>query len=229
MEIIFILVQPAVPENIGAAARAIKTMGFGNLRLVSPPGYPQEKMYHVAHGSREVLEHAGLYPSLQDALHDIDLSIACSAKKRSVRYDYHHAASLPAILERKAASVKKAAIVFGREESGLSNEEVALCDLISFIPMKGRYPSLNLSHAVMLYAYLLSPFAAPRTKKPKDAKKGKAKQMTLLAGKSMEIIRFRKDSNIYRRVFERLSLLGDDDVNLVLSFLDKLQKTLDGR
>ena len=226
MEIVFILVQPAVPENIGAAARAIKTMGFGKLRLVDPPGYPNEKVFHVAHGSKEVIEKALLFPTLQEALHDVDFAVASSAKKRAVRYDYHHASSLAEILEKKTASVKRAAIVFGREESGLSNEEISLCDIISFIPMKAKYPSLNLSHAVMLYAYLLSPYSNSRTREMKTPGKGKAKQMKSLAVEALEGIRFRKNSNIYSRIFERLSLLGDDDVNLVLSFLDKLNKRL---
>ena len=78
----------------------------------------------------------------------------------------------------------------------------------------------------MLYAYLLSPYSNSRTKGHKTAGKGKTKQMKSLAVEALEGIRFRKDSNIYSRIFERLALLGDDDVNLMLSFLDKLNKRL---
>ena len=224
MNITFILVNPSVSENIGASARAIKTMGFTSLRLVNPQNFPHEKVVHVAHGSMDIVERTTRHPTLEDALEDIDFSIATSAKKRSVRHDYHHAESLSAILEQKKRSIKNVAIVFGGEESGLSNEEIALCDIISFIPMKRKYPSLNLSHAVMLYAFLLSSLSKSHTKKRKVAPDGKYQKMITLAETTMEEIRFRKDSNIYPRIFERLALLSDDDVNLVLSFLDKLQK-----
>ncbi|MFH1161404.1 MAG: tRNA/rRNA methyltransferase [bacterium] len=223
MDISFILVDPAVPENIGATARAIRTMGFTSLRLVNPTGFPHEKAFHVAHGSQDVLNNATLHPTLEDALADIDFAVATSAKKRSVRNDYHHAEALAAILEEKKRSVKKVAIVFGGEESGLSNEQIALCDIISFIPMKRKYPSLNLSHAVMVYAYLLSPFSKAHEKMTKASSHGKYKHLVGLAETTLDKIDFRKDSTIYPRIFERLALLSDDDVNLVLSFLDKLQ------
>ncbi|MBC8315402.1 MAG: tRNA/rRNA methyltransferase [Bacteroidales bacterium] len=227
MNITFILVNPSVPENIGASARAIKTMGFTLLRLVNPQNYPDEKAGHVAHGSLDILENTSQHPTLEDALQDIDFSIASSAKKRSVRYDYHHAGNLSAILEQKKRSIKNVAIVFGGEESGLSNEEIAQCDIISFIPMKRKYPSLNLSHSVILYAFLLSSFSIPHVKKMNKAPEGKYRKMINLAETSMDEIRFRKDSNIYPRIFERLALLSDDDINLVLSFLDKLTKKIE--
>ncbi len=230
MEVIFILVEPAVPENIGAAARALKTMGFTKLRLVNPHGFPNEKAFHVAHGSGEILEQAILCNSLDEALRDLDFSVATSAKRRAVRYDYLRGAELPDLFASKMRSVRKAAIVFGREESGLSNAEIGLCDVVSFLPMKRKYPSLNLAQAVMLYAYLLSPYAGTRNKGTRTADPGKYRRMKLMAHQTLDEIRFRKDSNIYSRIFERLALLGDDDVNLVLSFLDKLGKSRkDGR
>ncbi len=227
MNIIFILVEPSLPENIGAAARAINTMGFDSLRLVNPPNFPHEKSFHVAHGSREVLKNAKIFPDLASALQDIDLSIATSMKKRSVRHDYHHIEKLPEILNEKKRSAERIAIVFGSEESGLSNDQVALCDLISFIPLKQKYPSLNLSHAVMLYAYILSPFSRARKRKTQETPVGKYKKMIEMAESTMKEINFKKDSNIYPRIFERLALLADDDVNLVLSFLDKLRKKIE--
>jgi len=227
MNIIFILVEPSLPENIGAAARAINTMGFNSLRLVNPPNFPHEKSFHVAHGSHEVLKNASIFPDLTSALHDIDLSIATSMKKRSVRHDYHHIEKLPEILKAKKLSAKQIAIVFGGEESGLSNDQVAQCDLISFIPLKQKYPSLNLSHAVMLYAYTLSPFSRTTKKNQQDTPVGKYQKMVKMAESVMKEINFKKDSNIYPRIFERLALLSDDDANLVLSFLDKLRKNIE--
>lgn len=227
IDLIFVLVEPAVPENIGAAARAIKTMGFHQLALVAPPDYPQEKMFHVAHASKDILENALIFASLGDALSDVDFAIATSAKRRSVRGDYHHAASLVTIIEAKRSSIKKAAIVFGREESGLTNEEIKRCDIVSFLPMKQKYPSLNLSHAVMLYAYLLSGFSTIKPRQYKDPTPGKFRKMADLAAGVMKEVGFKRDSAIYHRVFERLALLKDEDINLVLSFLDKVTKRID--
>ncbi|NQV01907.1 MAG: tRNA/rRNA methyltransferase [Bacteroidia bacterium] len=226
MNISFILVEPALPENIGAVARALNTMGFDSLRLVNPPNFPHEKAFHVAHGSKEILEQATIHPDLEDALQDIDFAIATSMKKRMVRYDYYHIERLHEILEEKKHSAKRIAIVFGGEESGLSNDQIALCDIISFIPMKQKYPSLNLSHSVMLYAYTLSPFSIVKKSRQKSTPEGKYQKMIGLAEATMKEINFRKDSNIHPRIFERLALLSDGDVNLVLSFLDKLRKKL---
>ncbi|MEI6455267.1 MAG: tRNA/rRNA methyltransferase [bacterium] len=229
MEYYFILVEPSVPENIGAAASAIKTMGFSNLRLVNPPGYPQEKMFHVAHASHDILNSIKIFDDLENAIADLDFTIATSAKHRSIRNDYHHAAIIPQILEKKSRSVSKTGIIFGREESGLDNEEIRLCDIVSFIPMKKKYPSLNLSQAVMLYAYLLSEHTIVRKKQARSVGKEKFRQVILKADNMIEKISIMKGSNIYNRIFERLALLGDDDLNLVLSILAKFDKFIDAR
>jgi tRNA/rRNA methyltransferase len=223
MRIHFILVEPSVPENIGAAARAIKTMGFDTLRLVNPSGYPNEKAIQVAHGSREILESAPIYAALSDALSDVDFAIATSAKRRSSRHHYHHGGTLAGILESKAASINEVAVVFGREESGLTNDEIDLCDLVSFLPMKRKYPSLNLSHAVMLYAYHLSGFSSPSRKNQVSPAEGKYRRMIKLAEMLFRQEHFHEDA-VYTRLFERLAMLNDHDVNLVVSVLDKLLK-----
>jgi tRNA/rRNA methyltransferase len=227
MEYYFILVEPSVPENIGAAARAIKTMGFSHLRLVNPPGYPQAKMFHVAHASHDILNNIKIFGKLQDAIADLDFIIATSAKRRSIMNDYHHAAAIPQILENKSGSVTKTGIVFGREESGLDNEEIRLCDIVSFIPMKEKYPSLNLSHSVMLYAYLLSEHTVIGKRPANKVSQEKYRQLVGKADGMIDKISIPRGSNIYNRIFERIALLGDDDLNLILSILDKFDKYAD--
>lgn len=153
MEIFFILVEPAVPENVGASARAIKTMGFHFLRLVNPCDHLSDKARMLAHGSNDILESAQVYSSLQEAAEGLDLLIGTTANlKRSSKQDYHSSENLAAILAKKAAGLKKVGIVFGREESGLTNEELQLCDMASSIPLAAPYPSINLGQAVMIYA-----------------------------------------------------------------------------
>ncbi len=89
MQIHFVLVEPQVPENVGAAARALKTMGFERLRLVNSRILQEPRTQWVAHGSREILQQAEVFASLEEALADIDLAIGTSAKARhNTRYLY---------------------------------------------------------------------------------------------------------------------------------------------
>lgn len=159
MNICFILVRPAVPENVGAAARAIKTMGFGALRIVDSDANRAKPARILAHGAGEVLDSATNYPDLATALQDVDLAVGTSAKRRhDKRYNLDPAA-LREVIVGKGATVDRVAIVFGCEESGLSNDELALCHALTSIPLAVDYPSLNLGQAVMLYAWELSSLA----------------------------------------------------------------------
>ncbi len=225
MEIYFIMVAPAVPENVGAAARALKTMGFDKFRLVNPCEYKTGKARWVAHASAGILENAQVFASLQEAVKDIDFVVGTTAKARSVKEDRYPAEMVPAILEAKQNSVSRAALVFGREESGLTNDELALCDISSFIPMKTVYPSLNLSQAVMLYAYLLSgKFTDSKQHHVRKSPEAKYEIMKERTAELLAETKIKANPNIYNRIFERLALLGDDDINLVLSVLEALKK-----
>jgi tRNA/rRNA methyltransferase len=200
MQIHFILVEPAVPENVGAAARAIKTMGFTSLRLVNTKAHLDEKASWLAHASNEILENAQVFKSLKDATIDIDWIIGTSAKKRRVNEDYYPANKINELIKDKANTIKNLAIVFGREASGLTNDELKLCDIVTSVPMKTTYPSLNLAQSVMIYAYTLSMLEIDE-KKP-DQKTDQA-ELNILKTKTENIlsdIEFKKDSSIYNRI-----------------------------
>lgn len=227
MEIHFILIEPAVPENIGASARAINTMGFKSLRLVNPVNFPNEKANWLAHGSVEILNKALLFKTLEEASHDLDFIIGTSAKKRSVKYDYYPASTLKEIIQNKGSAIQNLGIVFGREESGLTNSELGSCDLVSYIPLASPYPSLNLSQAVMLFAYHLSQVGEsvnvhnPKTSIP---------SYSLLKTRIEEILQSTEmdpKSAKYNRIFERLSILGEKDIKLLHSIAIELIKKLD--
>ena len=156
MDVFFILVAPAVPENIGASCRALKTMGFNSLRLVATEAHLQKQAHILAHGSADVLSGAAVFDHLTEALADLDLVIGTSAKSRHQWRSLKPADSLVSLLAAKQGHVQKVGIVFGCETSGLSNAQLALCDLVSNIALPAPYPSLNLAQAVMLYAYELS-------------------------------------------------------------------------
>lgn len=226
MQIHFILVEPAVPENVGATARAIKTMGFSSLRLVNTNAHLDEKASWVAHASQEILEKAEKFPTLKDAIKDIDWVIGTSAKKRRVNEDYYPLNKINELIKAKANSIHNIAIVFGREESGLTNQELNLCDIVTTVPMKTTYPSLNLAQSVMIYAYTLSMF--DDDKKEPGQKADRAELITL-KNKTIDLlstIGFKENTAIYNRIMERLMILGETDVHLLLSIENKINNKL---
>lgn len=222
MNISFILVEPSVPENVGAAARAIKTMGFSQLVLVNPCDYLSGPARWLAHGSNEILENALVFSSLNDALNNFDFVIGTSAKKRSVKYDYFPLPKLPELLMSKGKTIQNVAVVFGREESGLRNDELKRCDLVTTVPMKTIFPSLNLAQAVMLYAWELSKISSYENI---DLSFKNEESLRALLEKVHTILLetgFKEQSAIFPRFLERVGFLNEDDIHLLHSFCNKL-------
>lgn len=219
MEYYFILSGPAVPGNIGASARAMNTMGFSHLRLVNPADHLSTEARTLAHGSVHILEKAEVFSSFSEALSDIDFVIGTSARKKTSHYDYHRVELLPEMIRKKGSSIMNVAIAFGKEESGLSNEEMSRCDIISYVPMVAAYPSLNLSQAVMVYAYILSSLVIEPLS-PHDIPKDKASYLALKKkmNRVLTLLDLGPGTIIYPRIMERIGLLGADDINLLHSF-----------
>ena len=151
-----ILVAPARAENVGAAARAMKTMGFTQLRIVNSQVHQEPAAHWTAHGATEILDHAETFTTLQDALADIDFSIATTARSRAKFRYYATPTEVLDQLREKREWMSRFALVFGCEENGLSNADLDCVDLLTGIPMAVDYPSLNLGQAVMVFCYQLS-------------------------------------------------------------------------
>ncbi|HDX4049260.1 TPA: tRNA/rRNA methyltransferase [Enterobacter soli] len=156
MHLSIVLVAPARAENIGAAARAMKTMGFTDLRIVDSTAHLEPATRWVAHGSGDIIDNITTYDTLADALHDISFTVATTARSRAKFHYYATPAELVPLLAEKSEWLTKAALVFGREDSGLTNEELELADVLTGVPMVADYPSLNLGQAVMVYCYQLA-------------------------------------------------------------------------
>ena len=154
MSLSFILVEPARAANVGAAARAIKTMGFSELVLVNSAVHQDKEAHWVAHGATDILEQVRRVECLQDLRQEYDLLIGSTARERGWPRQYLKPEELKARLTDHQGG--KVGLVFGREVSGLTNDELALCDLYTYVPLKKDYPSLNLAQAVMVYSYALS-------------------------------------------------------------------------
>ena len=226
MDISFILVEPVVPENIGSAARALNTMGFSDLRLVNPANHLADEAKWLAHGSNEILEQAKIFHHFDEAIADLDFIIGTTAKKRSAKYDYYTPEQARVLVEKKTGIVSKIGIVFGSEESGLKNEELAVCDIASTIQLAKPYPSINLAQSVMLYGYVFSALQS-EVKKNLEAKQDDTKLYRELKNTSMDILQIlhiEKGSNLYHRILERLAIINADDARLFLSFAKKFKQ-----
>jgi tRNA/rRNA methyltransferase len=218
MELVFILVEPARPENVGAAARALKTMGFSSLWLVNPCNLDREARW-LAHESTDILDQARHFDSLAAALAEVDFSIASTARRRLDHDDYLTPEECRTALAGKAGSLSRAALVFGREASGLSGEEVALCDAATRIPLPVRQPSLNLAQAVMLYAWEMSGIETVRAKAGEGAALPHVRQ-TL--NQRLAALGVGDDENLHRWANEALARFDDRDLGMLMTLLKRL-------
>ncbi|MCF5718783.1 tRNA/rRNA methyltransferase [Aeromonas veronii] len=220
MKLYFVLVAPARPANVGAAARAMKTMGFDAMRLVASRVHEEEEASWVAHGAQEILTQAEAFETLPEALADMDLVIATTARERG---RYQHYLTPGEIREqiRSKPSLNKVAIVFGCEESGLSNEQLAEVDLISYLPLKVSYPSLNLGQAIMLYAYEMSQLMDELNADGGAAVAenfDNAGQVRVLKSKTAELLGelgVSQDEKLHQWVMDRVPMLPQRDLNML--------------
>lgn len=149
-----VMVNTSHAGNIGSAARAMKTMGFKHLVLVEPKEFPSQEAITLAAGAGDVLENAQVVNTLQEAVADCALVVGASARSRSLPWPLvnpremaHQVLALP--------SSEKTAVVVGRERSGLTNEELAICQCHVHIPSNPEYSSLNVASAVQVLCYEL--------------------------------------------------------------------------
>ena len=152
--IAIVLVRTSHPGNIGAAARAMANMGLSDLRLIEPTGFPSEEATARAAGANHVLENAQICPTLDEAIADSGFVVGTTARPRSIAWPSPDAASVMAEL-LACSKAGKVSLLFGREASGLTNEELDRCQRHVRIPVNEDYPSLNLAAAVLICGYEL--------------------------------------------------------------------------
>jgi tRNA/rRNA methyltransferase len=228
MTVHFVLVEPRLSENVGAAARAIKTMGFDSLRLIDPCDYLGEKGRILAHGSLDILEGARVCTSLEEALEDVDFAVATTARMRRLRSNYCDSDALLELVKSKGDSVQSLAMVFGPEDRGLRSKEILRCNATTSVPMAQSYPSLNLAQAVMVYAHALSPLILRSEEAAmEEPEEGALRALNASVRELLQEIGFKKSGSVYNRILERFGLLTQVDAHLVLSVCRKLKWTLD--
>ncbi|WP_323754380.1 tRNA (cytosine(32)/uridine(32)-2'-O)-methyltransferase TrmJ [Marinobacter sp.] len=156
-QIRIVLVETSHSGNIGAVARAMKNMGLGNLWLVNPASFPDETSYARSAGASDVLDRANVVSSLDEAVADCVMVMGTSARGRKVPWPVIPPPDAAATAVQQAQS-GKVALVFGRENHGLSNEELQRCHYHIHIPSNPDYSSLNLAMAVQVISYELRMF-----------------------------------------------------------------------
>jgi TrmH family RNA methyltransferase len=178
-----LLVGTTHPGNIGAAARAMKNMGLSDLGLVTPKIYPSPEANARAAGADDILEQAQVYATLDEALADRQRIVGASARLRTIAW--------PQLNPKECAEQiahdpnPKTAILFGRERTGLSNEELERCHYLLHIPCNPDFSSLNIAAAVQVVVYelfqaALAMPAAPAIAEPVDS------EAVLATGEEME-------------------------------------------
>jgi len=220
----FILVEPALPENIGAVARAMKTMGFRSLRLVNSADNLNERARWVAHGSADVLEQAKVFGDYEQAIKDIDFLIGTTARKRTFKWHYCSASALAPLIEKKRNTITKVGLVFGPEKGGLTSAQLEKCDIVSTVPLQTTFPSLNLAQAVMVYAYALSPLSLD--KRDEEIAVASDEKQSVLKSRVSRLLHFlgvHEELHVYHRILERLAVLSAEDLSLVHFICKKLE------
>lgn len=171
-----VMVETSHAGNIGAAARAMKNMALQSLVLVNPVDFPSSEASARASGAADVLHQAQVFQTLPDALAESTLVIGASARPRRGTW--------PEITPKEAAQIlwqyahQPVALVFGREASGLTNEELDQCQYLSHIPTNADYSSLNVAQAVQVFAYEIfqqmgwNPVEQTRELAPKESLEG---------------------------------------------------------
>lgn len=226
-----VLVATSHPANIGAAARAMRTMGLDALHLVAPERFPCAEATAMASGAGDVLERARVHERLSDAIRGCGLVVGTTARDRALPWPVH----APGTCARRlldAARDGTAALVFGCERTGLTNDDIELCSMLLCIPTVAEYRSLNLAQAVQVACYELrrtaleltgASVAAPE----RDARLATAEELALLYDEMKRVMTATGfyDPDHPRRLMRRLHRLfnragiDENELNILRGFL----------
>ncbi len=154
LEIVFVLVQPEFPGNIGAVCRGMLNFGFDKLRVIGHDGNWEEETRKRAKHAQSVLDNAKTYDNWDSCMEDVSLVIGTSGKRElGAKIQFRHFLTPKDLIGNLEGLSGRVAIVFGPEGIGLLQDQLRLCDLLLTIPTWEGYPILNLSHAVTVVAY----------------------------------------------------------------------------
>ncbi|RNC67601.1 MAG: RNA methyltransferase [Desulfuromonadales bacterium] len=151
-KVAIVLVEPQSPGNVGMVCRAMKNMGLEELRIVKGCQLDHPEAFKFSVSARDLLEGARVFPSLEAALADTELSVATTRRHGKYRQEIYTPGEIVTKIGENLAG-NRAALVFGREDNGLTTDELTLCRWHATIPTSDEYGSLNLAQAVMVFCY----------------------------------------------------------------------------
>jgi tRNA/rRNA methyltransferase len=228
-----VLCRPSHPGNIGAAARAMKTMGLTDLRLVAPEKFPAPEAQWMATHALDVLQGARLHATLEEAIKDCVAAFAMSARPREWS---------PQVLDVRTAAARavqmndQVAFVFGNETAGLTNEEMFACQFLVHIPANAEFSSLNLAQAVQVVAYELRmcvdvamPFARVEKRATVEDLEGLYFHLEQAATESGFMAPNSRLRERWRRLFSRVPAFEREEVNILRGLLKALMSGKHGR
>lgn len=222
-----VLSHTSHPGNIGAAARAMKTMGLHDLRLVQPKQFPDPAAVAMSSGATDVLDAAMVTDELASALAGAAMVVGCTARRRDLSHTMLSAREIAPLLVAQAANAP-VALVFGTEMSGLTNAELDQCQMLVHIPANPDYSSLNLASAVQILSYELR-CAVPELAMPEASQQELARhddlelfyrelERTLIAIGFLNLAAPRRLMTRLRRLYSRAQL-EKEELNILMGIL----------
>ncbi|MCK4613391.1 MAG: RNA methyltransferase [Thermoplasmata archaeon] len=235
-DFIVVLVEPMIQGNIGAVARTMMNFCVRELRLVGDISIQKEARQRAVH-AQVVLDNAGFYPTLADAVKDVNLRAATTgvAPENEKRHLRSHL-ELEEFAERSVRMEEKIALIFGRENYGLFNSELRLCDVVVTIPTSGEYPIMNLSHAASVVLYQLyiarqkteGRFSARRDAAPGDMDRLCRRVDSLLMGIRYPEHKSENTSIMLRRILGR-AFISRWEYHTLMGVLSHVERGLQAR
>ena len=232
MHLRIVLVEPHEAGNVGAAARAMKNFGFHELAIVgSRPQVTRDAAEWWAKDGLDVVQSARHCDSLQEALADVHLSVATTAVRGRHVYEQLTPSEVARLAEENLGDDQTLALVFGREESGLSGADIAVCQRTAVIPTSPDSPTMNLAQAVAIFCYEIGKGLRPRAKSPDPAPGNLIHNLNTRTRQLLVDLGFFADKEPDRMCAELQALaakrtLTTREASLLLSFVAHVEKAI---
>jgi tRNA (cytidine32/uridine32-2'-O)-methyltransferase len=230
-----VLVDTIHPGNIGSVARAMKTMGLKRLSLVNPRVFPSGESNALAGNATDVLENAKIFTSIKDAIMDSTFVYATSSRDRSIQWPLMDAEAAAKDICEEVGSKKEVSIIFGKEDRGLTNDELELANKLIEIPANPEYPVLNLAMSAQIISYeILKASSINQNKEWRDYPEVNSKQLQMLIDHFIEtaididVIDPDNPKKIISRIKRMFTRLQPDEMeaSFMRGFLSGIKKKL---
>ena len=233
-----ILIETSNSGNIGSVLRAMKTMGFKNLCLVNPKKFPSDEVKALAANAKDMIDDVVVVDTLDKALSDIDFAVGTSSRIRKVPWPNEPLNTVAPQINKIIESTTNVGILFGREDRGLTNDELQRCNLHMHIPANEEYPVLNLAMAVQVVCYQIYIDSVSKKSLVKNdnwdvpkAKSNHVKRLIehfILVAEELEVFNKGNPRQIGARIKRMFTRIGLDEmeVNFLRGFLAATEEKL---